>query len=98
VGFLTSFPNNHFIHPRVFVDLGGKREEGRGKREWDPSTLGLKLIQLYEEATVEIPDNLQDLYQLLIFLWAQTKQCGNSVTLREILEIGEVTSLCKRKR
>jgi uncharacterized Zn-finger protein len=29
-----SLLNTLFIHPRVFINLGGKRE-------WDPSTLGL---------------------------------------------------------
>jgi hypothetical protein len=37
------------------------------------------------------------IYQLLISLWATTKQCGSPLTLREIPKVREVTSLCDRK-
>jgi hypothetical protein len=107
IGTLSTYPNAHLIHPRVFVDI-------EGKREWEASHLGYKLISLYEgtgeEAEGEegkesddssenddVPEKLKEIYQLLIFLWATAKQYGTSVTLREVPEAGEVTSLCERK-
>jgi hypothetical protein len=36
---LAKLPNAHFIHPQVFVDI-------EGKREWEASKLGYKLITL----------------------------------------------------
>jgi hypothetical protein len=90
VSRLSKLPNAHFIHPQVFVDIGGKGE-------WKASHLGFKLISLYTEEGDEISEKLQGIYQLLTFLWAEAKQFGTPVTLRETPESGEVTALCDRK-
>jgi hypothetical protein len=91
---LAKLPNTHFIHPQVFIDIGGKRD-------WEASHLGYKLISLYkgpEGESDKIPNELQEIHQLLSFLWAVAKQYGTSVTLREIPETGEVASLlCNRR-
>ena len=103
IGVLASFPNVHLLHPHVFVDLGGKRD-------WEASTLGYKIISLYadddpEELNEEededdpiISPKLQGVYQLLIFLWALSSAgIGTSVPLVDLPELGEVTFLCERK-
>jgi hypothetical protein len=83
---LATFPNAHFIHPRVFVDV-------EGKREWDAAELVHRLISLYsgdlgsddeEVDQGQISIALKEIYHLLIFLWALSKQYGSPVTLREI--------------
>jgi hypothetical protein len=61
VSQLSKLPNAHFIHPQVFVDIGGKRE-------WEASHLGFKLISIYTEEGDEILEKLQGIYQLLTFL------------------------------
>jgi hypothetical protein len=91
---LAKLPSLHFIHPQVFLDLDGKRE-------WEASDLGYKLISLYEDGDDsdeedDGPRNIDGIYQLLTFLWATSKQYGNPVTLREIPEEGVVTLLCER--
>jgi hypothetical protein len=37
---LSKFPNPHFLHPKVFVDV-------QGKREWEAGKLGYHIISLY---------------------------------------------------
>jgi hypothetical protein len=95
---LSNLPSSHFIHPQVFLDL-------EGKREWEASDLAYKIISLYEQDEEESDDdedeegprNLSGVHQLLTFLWAAAKTCGNPVTLKEIPEEGYVTSICERK-
>jgi hypothetical protein len=110
VNHLSKFPNAHFLHPQVFVDI-------EGKREWEAGKLGYHIISLYKGTPNDeddsededdeggneenegrgLPKKLVEVDQLLIFLWAAAKQCGSSVTLREIPEVGEVTALRTRK-
>jgi hypothetical protein len=68
VATLTTFPNAHFIHPQVVVDV-------EGKREWDADEFGYRLISIYNEDTGSenkgedqepIQDTLKEIYQLLI--------------------------------
>jgi hypothetical protein len=95
---LAKLPNAHFIHPQVFVDI-------EGKREWEASELGYKLIKLYEddddsddeEDNGEGPRDVDGIHQLLVFLWASSKACGSQVTLKEIPEEGVIASFCERK-
>ncbi len=107
---LAKIPSSHLIHPQVFIDI-------EGKREWEASDLGYKLVTLYAKRGEEEEDDDDDddddesegegeeegsrtidgVYQLLLFLWAAAKQCGNPVTLKEIPEDGVVTSLCEKK-
>jgi hypothetical protein len=111
VSDLAKIPSAHLIHPQVFIDI-------EGKREWEASDLGYKLVTLYAKRGEEEEDDDDDdddddesegegeeegsrtidgVYQLLLFLWAAAKQCGNPVTLKEIPEDGIVTSLCEKK-
>jgi hypothetical protein len=39
---LAKLPSSHFVHPQAFLDLGGKRE-------WEASELGYKLVSIYED-------------------------------------------------
>ena len=79
--------------------FGPGRDERVGSKD-----LGNKLISLYEggedldEEDNNGPGDIDEIYQLLTFLWATSKQCWNSVTLGEIPEEGVVVmSLCQRK-
>jgi hypothetical protein len=76
-GNLIEFPSAHFIHPQVFVDI-------EGKREWEASRLGYKIITLYryegddddkeekeegpEDEEDKRPRSIQGVYQLLNLL------------------------------
>jgi hypothetical protein len=114
ISHLAKIPNSHLIHPQVSIDI-------EGKREWEASDLGYKLVTLYakrgeeEEDDADANNNDDDdndregegeeegsrtidgVCQLLLFLWAAAKQCGNPVTLKEIPEDGIVTSFCEKK-
>jgi hypothetical protein len=97
---LAKLPNSHFIHPQVFLDL-------EGKRDWESSELGFKLISLYEEKDEDDQEeestdddvirDFDEIFQLLTFLWAVSKQAGKEVTLKEIPESGIITSICEKK-
>jgi hypothetical protein len=91
IGTLSTYPNAHFIHPKVFVNI-------EGKREWEVSQLGYSLISPYDgtgggeeggrdiddsDDNEEDPKKLNEIYQLYIYLWATAKQYGLPVTLRE---------------
>jgi hypothetical protein len=78
---LARLLSSHFIHPQVFIDI-------EGKREWEASDLGHKLITLHaergdkvrqedeeeEEKEEEGTRTIDGMCQLLMFLWAAASQ------------------------